>query len=364
MAGKIINTLKYGDKKTKGKLYILFGVLAAGVLGLVLAWALSNVLLGVGAFFVLVADGILLLNSSFTSKEIAGKKERIKPEKEALREKSTEKEKQEYGALEWIPGEERERKERKEKEQSVKKVVPEPEEEEITENPLVTYDEKKLKRVMVAYKVKREHVPVMIDYCQAERISQCPAYVWKDAKYLYFLLLEKEARLIKAELSDIDGIHIRRGMTARPTFEYPNMREASMLSKLFSTYLPNYYQTSQDGHRVEFKKNLYSAAPGIWCTAPSVKNILKLVPGRFILEESKIEAESSYYREIYIARVLFYDGVYSPNEYKEKVIRTLTGLAEANVSMNTFHEYLAKMMLKGLIPQEYADFAINKRAVK
>ena len=308
MAGKIINTLKYGDKRTKGKLYLLFGILAAGAVGLILSLFLASVALGVAAFFALLVDGLILMNTAFGTKEISMKQEN-------------------------------------------------------TENPLVSYDEKKLKKVMVAYKVKREHVPIMIEYCQAERISQCPAYAWRDAKYIYFLLLESEPRMIKAELSEIDGIHIRRGMTARPSAEYPNMKEKSMVSLLFQDYLPNYYQTS-DGYRVEFKKNMYSAAPGIWCTATSVKNILKLVHGKFILDNNTTVGESEYYQDIYVARVLFWDGVYSPAEYKDKVIATLTHLALADISMDVFHEYLAKMLLKGLIPQEYADFAMNKRAVK
>ncbi len=319
MADKIINTLKYGDKRTKGKLYLLFGILAAGVAALILALVLSKVALGVFAFLALLADGLVLMNTAFGTKEISMKEEKTKKTGK--------------------------------------------EEIEATENPLVSYDPKKLKRVMVAYKVKREHVPVMIEYCQAEHISQCPAYAWKDTKYIYFLLLEQEPRMIKAELKEIDGIHVRRGMTARPSAEYPNMKEKSMVSKLFREYLPNYYQTS-DGYRVEFKKNMYSAAPGVWCTATSVKNIRKLIQGRFLLDNNTLAEESDYYKDIYIARVLFWDGVYSPTEYKDKVIAILAQLAEADISMNTFHEYLAKMLLKGLIPQEYADFALNRRAVK
>lgn len=336
MAGKIINTLKYGDKRTKGKLYLMFGILAAGAVGLILSLFLASIVLGVAAFLALLVDGLILMNTAFGVKEISMKQE---------------KQTREYGALEWISSDKKEKK------------VLEEEKEEETENPLISYDEKKLKMAMHTYKVKREHVPVMIDYCQSERISQCPAYAWRDTNHIYFLLLESEPRMIKADLSEIDGIHIRRGMTARPSTEYTNMKEKSMVGKLFAEFLPNYYQTS-DGYRVEFKKNRYSAAPGVWCTATSVKNIRKLIQGRFILDNNAAAEESDYYQDIYIARVLFWDGVYSPTEYKDKVIATLTHLAEADIAMDTFHEYLAKMLLKGLIPQEYADFAMNKRAVK
>jgi len=272
-----------------------------------------------------LVDGLVLMNTAFGTKEISVKREKQNQVPDAM------------AALDEIPEE--------------------------VKNPLATYDEVKLRKAMHAYKVKREHVLIMIDYCQSEQVSQCPAYAWKDYNYVYFLLLEQEPRMIKAELSKIDGVHIRRGMTARPTSEYVNMKEKSLVSKLFAEYLPNYYQTS-DGYRVEFKKNMYSVAPGIWCTSTSVKNICKLIPGRFYLDGSAIAEENEYYQDIYIARVLFWDGIYTPADYKEKVIAGLTRLAEANISMDVFHEYLAKMLLKGLIPQEYADYAMNKRAVK
>ena len=76
--------------------------------------------------------------------------------------------------------------------------------------------EKAIKKLFVTYKVKKHHVPVLIDLCSAEKIVQRPAYMWKDAKYLYFLVLDIEPRLLKSKLSESDAIHIRRGVQARP----------------------------------------------------------------------------------------------------------------------------------------------------
>lgn len=361
MPKKLINTLKYGSSRTKRKIYLMFGILAAGVVLSVVALVLGNLMLGLAAFVMLFVDGMILFNTSFEQKTVS-----VKHGKQTKKAKKTKKDKQKQeengpGALEWLSSEKKD----------TKKVKPEeeenPEEEEKPEkdaNPLVQYDEKKLKKLMVAYKVKKHHVQVMIDMCQAEKIVQSPAYMWNDASYLYFLVLGEEPRLIKSRLSDSDTIHIRRGMTARPMEEYPQMNEPSLVSMIFGSLLPKYYKVENGAYRMEYRKNLYSAAPGIWCTSSSVKNMLKLLPGRFVLDDGKTEGESVYYQEIYIARVMYWDGIYSGQEYKEKVLETLAGLIQAEIAESTVMEYLNAMLMKGLIPREYAEYVISKRKVK
>lgn len=355
MPKKLINTLKYGSGRTKRKLYLLLGVLAAGVVVTVAALIAKSVLLGLMAFCIIFVDGIILLNTSFEQKTVVAEpKESRKRSKEKKKEKVEGEEEDQPGALEWVPAE---KKEKEAEENSEDEAVSE-------ENPLLKYDEKKLKKLFVAYKVKKHHVPVMIDMCQAERIVQSPAYMWKDANYLYFLVLEEEPRLLKSRLSESDTIHIRRGMSARPMEEYSEMNEPSMISMIFGGLLPKYYKVESSPYRSEFRKNLYSAASGIWCTSASVKNMLKLLPARFTLDGGKIEEESIYYQEIYIARVMCWDGVYSGQEYKEKVLEILGELIRADFSDITVRQYIDTMVIKGLIPQEYAEYVFAKRKVK
>lgn len=218
---------------------------------------------------------------------------------------------------------------------------------------------------MVAYKVKKLHVTVMVDSCQAERIIQSPAYMWKDSSYLYFLVLEAEPKLIKSPISDSTAIHIRRGVPARPLEEYSDMNEPSVIGMIFGNLLPKYYKVENGAYRSEYRKNLYSAAPGIWCTSASVKNLAKLLPEHYILDDNaKIAGESDYYQEIYVARLMCWDGIYSGQEYKEKVLSVLDKLVKSKLSDGTVREYLNQMMLKGLIPREYVDFALSKRKLK
>ncbi len=362
MPKKLLNTLKYGSGKTKRKIYLMLGILAVGVILTITALLLENAMLGLSAFLVVFVDGLILFNTSFEQKEVAVKQRQTgksKREQRAKR-KAAEPEEDEPGALEWLSSEKKEKPEEREEEEDDE----EDDDEEKDDNPLVKYDEKKLKKLMVAYKVKKHHVPVMIDVCQAERIVQSPAYMWNDANYLYFLVLAEEPRLIKSRLSDSDTIRIRRGITARPMEEYPEMNEPSVINMIFGSLLPKYYKVENGPYRTEYRKNLYSAAKGIWCTSASVKNMIKILPERFALEDGKTENESIYYQEIYIARIMFWDGIYSGQEYKEKVLEILSGLIRAEISEGTVMEYLNAMLMKGLIPREYAEYVISKRKVK
>ena len=369
MLKKIINTLKYGSKKTKQKLYLMLGILTAGVVMAVVALMVSNALLGLAAFLVVFVDGLILINTSFEQKSVSVNRSREKDrEKKRKKKKSAGQRNEELtedkqekddapGALEWVSAEKKKKEGQEERKTKEEKEIRE-------ESSFAKYDEQEIRKLLVAYKVKKHHVPVMIDRCSAEHIVQSPAYMWNDANYLYFLVLEGEPRLIKSRLSASDKIHIRRGMPAHPVEEYPEMNEPSVVNMIFGSLLPNYYKVESSPYRMEYRKNLYSAAPGIWCTSASVKNMLKILPDRFVMDDGKTEEESIYYQEIYIARIMFWDGIYSAQEYKEKVLEILGGLIRAEIADSIVGEYLNSMLLKGLIPREYAEYVVVKRKGK
>ena len=129
---------------------------------------------------------------------------------------------------------------------------------------------------------------------------------------------------------------------------------------IFGNLLPKYYR-SDSTYRSEYKKNLYCVASDVWCTSGSVNNILKVLPAKFSLENNRLESVNTYYKEIYIARILFFDGVFSAQRYKDKVLEILSMLVKSDLSNETVQEYLSQMMTTGLLPKEYADFALSKR---
>ena len=362
MVDKLWNTLKYGSGKTKKKIYLMLGILAAGVILTIASLIFANIILGSAAFMIILIDGLILFNSSFEQKTVAVSKN---PMEKASKEKKEKKEKQKAateeegpGALEWISSEKKEKEDEEYKDK-------EDQEESVEEtNPLAKYSEKSIKKLFVAYKVKKHHVSVLIDLCAAEKIIQRPAYMWKDAAYVYFLVLDEEPRLLKSELSKWNGIQIRRGVSARPTEEYSELDTKSVVGMIFGGLVPKYYTAESSSYRTEYRKNMYSAAPGIWCTSGSVKNMLKILSPRFVLEDGRFDSESIYYQEIYIVRIMFYDGIYSAQEYKEKVLEVLDELIRAEISDSTVKEYLNSMLMKGLIPREYAEYVISKRKKK
>ena len=85
MPKKLINTLKYGSGKTKRKLYLMLGILAAGVVLTITALIANSVLLGLMAFCIIFVDGIILFNSSFEQKTVLinrkERREKIRKEK-------------------------------------------------------------------------------------------------------------------------------------------------------------------------------------------------------------------------------------------------------------------------------------------
>ena len=59
--------------------------------------------------------------------------------------------------------------------------------------------------------------------------------------------------------------------------------------------------------------------------------------------------------------MLFFDGILNPKQYKEKVLETLSTLVKSDLSDSTIQDYLSQMMMTGLLPKEYVDFALSKR---
>ncbi len=157
MLEKLINTLKYGSVKTKRKIYTILGFFIVGIGLLIASIVLSNWIFGILAAAVIFIDGLILANTSFEQKSISVKKGG-KLEKELKKE-----EEEEPGALEWLSSEKKEKKEKKIEDEepgalewlsSEKREKKEKKEEE---SLLAQYDDKKLKKLFVKYKVKKVH---------------------------------------------------------------------------------------------------------------------------------------------------------------------------------------------------------------
>ncbi len=359
--GRISNTFKHGDNRTKGVLFLMIMGLILGTGVLIASFIMQNSVLTFIAVILLIADIGYILSSRFSNVDDKVRDaERKRKAQEKQREKERRKEAHKEGknadnrpgALEWISDD-------KKAASEVNKNSNDP---ALKNNHLLSIDEAKMKKIMHKYKVKKEHVAILIDNCHEKDIYECPAILWKDKTFAYLLLLEAEPRMLKFSLYDYRELHINASVPCFPSREYAALQPPSFIGALYKPLLPN-YRTAEGSTRSAFKKSLYGIGPDIFCTSGSVQNIMKVLSLELILTESKINKENygKYFREVYCARLLYRDSVYNGGEYKDKVLSILNNMAHNADSDNEFAENLSQMLLNGLIPQEYADFATQRR---
>ncbi|MCR5584962.1 MAG: hypothetical protein K6F63_05955 [Lachnospiraceae bacterium] len=379
----IFNTFKYGNARTKFALLLMATGLLAGFGILTYSLIVANYVASLAAILILVADVGFILSTDFRNLFFNSPKKKEKASKKKYKITEEETDDEEGFALEWvnthkkkkyeeiedndtdedeIPGRSKGRlsaREAEDKDEDVKKDA----KKEADIDPFKLYNQKKYKQILVQYKVKQDHELILIDNCQREKIFQCPAILWKDKTTAYILLIEAEPRMIKYNMYDYNEMHIRVGVDANPSHEYMNFKEGSFLGKLFIPLLPNYTTIEdQNGRKNAYKKALYGIGPDIFCTSNSVKNILKVLSLNMVLTESKIQkgSYSDWFKRIYISRLMYRDKIFSAPEYQAQVMGILDQMAE-KANDDDFANSITQMLLGGLIPQEYADYANFKR---
>lgn len=339
MFKKIRNTFLYGDSKTKKYLIVIFVLLAlTAAIGL-FALLQKSLLLSVLTVFTVGVDIALMQSVTLTEAPSKGKKEKAEADKT----------KKAAGKTGKAASEE-------EEENQAEKTKPVEED---------GFDERQLYRILVAYKVKKEHYPVMVDVSKSEKIHQCPGYVWVNKGRFYLLLLEKQARCLERPVKQLTTLYVEQGVPAKPITDYGFLQEKSLIARVFAPYAPNYYRKGLEG-KVDSLKNLYVLDKDICFTANSVKNLMRLLKLKFVIEDEKMDSDrySEYYKEIYQKKLLWRDGIYSVEEYKEEIEGILKKLGRADISEETFDRYTMQILFDRLIPQEYMECAYTQRRKK
>lgn len=126
-------------------------------------------------------------------------------------------------------------------------------EEIVSDNEYNQYTEENIKKYLFAYKVKKQSFLAIIDSSEKYHIKNCPAYVWGDKKYLYFLLLEKKVRTIAIPRTETAVLHYEKGAMVTDLEEYKKLKESFFLGSLFRKFIPEYYRTMVNGFST-FKK--------------------------------------------------------------------------------------------------------------
>lgn len=357
MLRNIWNTLRYGDNRTKGFL------VTVGALGIVSVGLLAAALITHSLLFWVGAAATLLITAAL-AKDVRLAVVKDNAERNAMNPAELQAE------LARLKAEKRQK--RLAKKRNGKKTPEELEvqakdraeedEREFRGNALANMTEEKLKRLLVRYKVKQEHVPVIIDLCIPEHIRQAPGFAWKEDGKLKILLIERKPRMIERPLSALQVMEAERGIAVRAAGEYVELRESGVMNKLFTPYLPRYHK-KEIGGRTVLLKNLYVLDEEIKFSAPSVNELKKLFSFRIELQERRLQGEniSPHYKELFVGSFLWKDGILSLKEYQQEVEQVLTSLASPEISEEEFERTLSSMIYSGLLPAEYRKFACDKR---
>ncbi len=379
MLRKIWNTLCHGERRTKIFLYSVIGLLFA-TLGLIAAALIMKSglpLIGAavtGIIFAATLKDAALSVKKFEQKAGGAGKQKSRRREE---EKKDDDEKLYTGSRSMFSEEEieklgefgegkKEKNKKKRKKEAQEAALQEQREREdaadFGDNAMISVTEEKLRRLLVRYKVKQEHVPVVIDLCIPEHIRQLPGFAWVDGNDLKILLIDKKPRMLERPLSALQVMTVERGITVKASNEYVALRESSVLKKAFTDYLPRYQKKEVNG-RTMVVKNLYVLDEDIKFTSNSVNELKKLFSFRIEVPDRRLEVEgiSPYYKEIFVQSFLWRDGILTLEGYRQAVERVLTDLASPSISYGEFETTLSAMISSGLLPPEYRTFANARR---
>lgn len=382
MLRKIWNTLLHGDSKTKAFLYTVILLVLAMFGFFVFALVNTSFLAGMAAavcgIFVLATakDVVLTVKRSEASgktgpaskeKKTKSVKRRTGAEEEAYPEEDEAEESAEETDSGKSKKKKKSKKEQKREEQEAKEAAEreQEDEKEFGENALASMTVEKLKRLMIRYKVKQEHVPVVIDLCIPERVRQVAGFAWVEDGMLRILLIDRKPRMMERPLSRLQVMEVERGIAVKASGEYVELRESEVMKKAFTPYLPK-YQKKEIGGRTLVVKNLYILDEDIKFTSTSVNELKKLFSFRIEIADRRLQDMdlSPYYKKVFVDSFLWRDGILSLQEFKAQVEQTLDSLAEPAVPYGEFETTLSAMISSGLIPPEYRNYANAKREEK
>lgn len=341
MMNRIINTMFHGSLRAKVFLWSVFVMILATVLLGVFAAVMGSSAFGIGAFVCGVCTLITSQSVSLSELEKGRRRNKNKKKKE-----KTAKEKRSVSD-----------RAKKEKGEEIDTGAPmdSKEREKAKARYIASMNDKKMKQLMKEHKIKQKHIFVMIDSYPQERISQTPGIMWRTDHHLHILAMDHKAIEFEVPLEDIKGIYYEKGVTADPQTDYASFQYANFISKLYKPYLPEYREMTQDGALVHVK-NIFTIEPGISFTNTSMKGILQILTKVPLLVDDAVNTSKhfdEYFKEVYRYSILCKNGVYTLEEYREKMEGVLNELLTAPVTAKEFSKSLRDMNRYRLITSDY-----------
>lgn len=234
---------------------------------------------------------------------------------------------------------------------------------EIRAEELLAYDEKKVKQVFYKYKVKKEHKNIIIDSWEEKGIKQVPAYIWTVRGQLHILVISGAVQEYTMPLSKTGKLIYKRGVICQTKEEYVQFRKESLLSAVFSKYLPVYHSGNKN-HRPVIYKNLFAFDNGLTVTNTSVRTIVELLHPQIEIDDIVMRdvRYNDFFKEVYKLGVLLREQVYSIREYQSLVNEVLQNLAESGITKEEYENTLQALYQNKLITEEYIRFYLQYRS--
>lgn len=232
----------------------------------------------------------------------------------------------------------------------------------LTQETVMTYDRKKVKKTLHKFKVRREHRMIFVDRSEKLKANQTPAYIWVEKKDFHLLLIEQEPRHIMIPLYQIKNITYLKKQPANEDIDYAAYKGSSVLADMFRPYLPDYsHSTVVDD--LSAYKNLYGIGNDIYVTNRSASALFDLLGVEFQVDDRVTMSNkvNIYFKEAYKSNILLRDNVIDANGYADRISKTLDNLAHSTISYAEFKDTLNLMIRNKLITQEFASYYMGVR---
>lgn len=232
----------------------------------------------------------------------------------------------------------------------------------LTQETVMAYDRKKVRKTLHKFKVRRDHRMIFVDHSEKLKVNQTPAYIWVEKKDFHLLLIEQEPRHITIPVYQIKEITYLKKQPANEDIDYAAYRSSSVIADLFRPYLPDYsHSTVVDD--LSAYKNLYGIGNDIYVTNRSASALFDLLGVPFQVDDRVTMSNkvNIYFKEAYKSNILLRDNVIDANGYADRISKTLDNLAHSTVSYAEFKDTLNLMIRNKLITQEFASYYMGVR---
>lgn len=337
MLEKVINSMLYGNLKTKVFFWSVSILGMAAIICIIMGIVTGNAAMGGAGFFLALLT--LIVSQSVSLKDLqrpsSAKKKKISGESINAFAKQGESQSEEDD----VDEEEQRRRRDRAKAQY-----------------LAGMDAKKLKKVLKEHKVNQIHVKAMIDSFPEAKLEQTPAFLWRTDTKLHILALADKAMEFEIPLKEIRGILLVKNVPVDTTKDYLAFKYENFLTKMFRPLLPEYFESSKEG-KLEIRKNTFYIEPGVYFTNASVADLKRvLLPDvAFLVDDAVIASKhfDEYFKELYRYSLLCKNLVITLDEYQAQITKTMDALLDAPITGTEFVKTIRDLSRYHLINREH-----------